>query len=124
MLLVPGCVDGIGDERMVAFGANHKARLLTDRLAAARMAHDASQPVAVHRHFVDGEGLSHFSPGCYRRIDQDLVEQVAPRAVSHAFRGRRWHHGSTHVGGEGAYRWWVRREHGIEQAPAFEGGNA
>ena len=85
-------VHRVGDERVVAFGADDVSRGLAHGRAVAAVADDAGDGVAVHRDLVDPEGFAQFGACGDRGVDEDLVEQVAARAVGDAVHRRLHQH--------------------------------
>ena len=81
LLLVGGRLEGLGDERVLAVGADNHSCLL-DRLSAGRRAAaDAGDAAVGEGELVDDEALSHLRARVARSLDQQRVEQRPPRPI-------------------------------------------
>ena len=71
----------LGNQRVPAVGADHDAGALGDRASSVRAPADAGHPPAIEQQLVDREALPQLGAGLDGGVDQELVEDRAPRRV-------------------------------------------
>ena len=120
--VVGGGRHGLGDGGVAPVGADDEPRALGHGGAAARAAADAHHAIAVEHERIEGEALAHLGAGSPRSVDEELVEQRAPRAVDRAraleLRKAPAQDDRPGIEAHRGRRRRARREHPIEDPPA------